>query len=93
MGRQIYLYLHRSRQLRALGTGSRLDNRRRKRRPTSHYFHCDKIGIPREMTDSEGKLVWFGDYYGWGKLKNETNTSGTAHQPFRLQNILVRTGM
>ena len=93
LGRQIYLYLHRSRQLRALGTGSRLDNRRRKRRPTSHYFHCDKIGIPREMTDSEGKLVWFGDYYGWGKLKNETNTSGTAHQPFRLQNILVRTGM
>ena len=93
LGRQIYLYLHRSRQLRALGTGSRLDNRRRKRRPTSHYFHCDKIGIPREMTDSEGKLVWFGDYYGWGKLKNETNTSGNAHQPFRLQNILVRTGM
>ena len=35
LGRQIYLYLHRSRQLRALGTGSRLDNRRRKRRPTS----------------------------------------------------------
>ena len=52
----------------------------------AHYFHCDKIGIPREMTDSEGKLVWFGDYYGWGKLKNETNTFGTAHQPFRLQN-------
>ena len=25
-------------------------------------------------------------YYGWGKLKNETNTSGNAHQPFRLQN-------
>ena len=24
-------------------------------------------------------------YYGWGKLKNETNTSGNAHQPFRLQ--------
>ena len=51
-----------------------------------NYFHCDQIGIPREMTDSEGNLVWFGDYYGWGKLKSETNTSGTAHQPFRLQN-------
>ena len=51
-----------------------------------HYFHCDQIGIPREMTDSDGNLVWFGDYYGWGKLKNETNISGTAHQPFRLQN-------
>ena len=51
-----------------------------------HYFHCDQIGIPREMTDKDGNLVWFGDYYGWGKLKSETNISGTAHQPFRLQN-------
>ena len=38
------------------------------------------------MTDKDGNLVWFGDYYGWGKLKSETNISGTAHQPFRLQN-------
>ena len=51
-----------------------------------HYFHCDQIGIPREMTDKDGNLVWFGYYYGWGKLKSETNISGTAHQPFRLQN-------
>ncbi|WP_308033559.1 RHS repeat domain-containing protein, partial [Neisseria bergeri] len=51
-----------------------------------HYFHCDQIGIPREMTDKDGNLVWFGDYYGWGKLRSETNISGTTHQPFRLQN-------
>ncbi|WP_304677981.1 RHS repeat domain-containing protein [Neisseria polysaccharea] len=51
-----------------------------------HYFHCDQIGIPREMTDKDGNLVWFGDYYGWGKLKSETNVTGTTHQPFRLQN-------
>ncbi|MGT2804113.1 MULTISPECIES: hypothetical protein [Streptococcus] len=38
------------------------------------------------MTDDEANLVWFGDYYGWDILKNETNISGTAHQPFRLQN-------
>ena len=38
------------------------------------------------MTDKDGNLLWFGDYYGWGKLKSETKTSGTAHQPFRLQN-------
>ena len=55
-------------------------------RQQTHYFHCDQIGIPREMTDKDGNLVWFGDYYGWGKLKSETNISGTAHQPFRLQN-------
>ena len=52
----------------------------------AHYFHCDQIGIPREMTDSEGKLVWFGDYYGWGKLKNATKVTDSAYQPFRLQN-------
>ncbi|WP_456090329.1 RHS repeat domain-containing protein [Neisseria sp.] len=51
-----------------------------------NYFHCDQIGIPREMTDKDGNLLWFGDYYGWGRLKNETNVTGTAHQPFRLQN-------
>ena len=44
----------------------------------AHYFHCDKIGIPREMTDSEGKL-------GWGKLKNATKVTDSAYQPFRLQ--------
>ena len=38
------------------------------------------------MTDDKSNLVWFGDYYGWGKLKSETNVTGTAHQPFRLQN-------
>ena len=38
------------------------------------------------MTDGEGNLGCFGDYYGWGKLKSETNISGTAYQPFRLQN-------
>ena len=38
------------------------------------------------MTDDKGNLVWFGDYYGWGKLKSETNVTVTAHQPFRLQN-------
>mgnify|MGYP003586804360 FL=1 len=51
----------------------------------TNYFHCDQIGIPREMTDGDGKLLWFGDYYGWGKLKTETNITN-AHQPFRLQN-------
>ncbi len=51
-----------------------------------HYLHYDQIGIPREMIDDKGNLVWFGNYIGWGKLKSETNTSGTAYQPFRLQN-------
>ena len=52
----------------------------------THYFHCDQIGIPREMTDDEGNLVWFGNYTGWGRLKEETKVTDSAYQPFRLQN-------
>ena len=55
-------------------------------RQQTYYFNCDKIGIPREMTDKDGNLVWFENYYGWGKLKSKINISGTAYQPFRLQN-------
>ena len=25
------------------------------------YFHTDQIGIPREMTDIHGNLLWYGD--------------------------------
>ena len=51
-----------------------------------HYFHCDQIGIPREMTDKDGNLLWFGSYTGWGRLKEETKVTDSAYQPFRLQN-------
>ncbi|HFC8513199.1 TPA: RHS repeat domain-containing protein [Neisseria subflava] len=52
----------------------------------THYFHCDQIGIPREMTDKDGNLLWFGNYTGWGRLKEETKVTDAAYQPFRLQN-------
>ncbi|WP_420358866.1 RHS domain-containing protein [Rodentibacter pneumotropicus] len=32
-----------------------------------NYFHCDQIGIPREVMDSEGKLIWRGRYDAWGQ--------------------------
>ena len=87
LGRQIYLYLHRSRHsydpLAQVHDWTTEDGESRQQ---THYFHCDQIGIPREMTDDEGNLVWFGDYYDWGKLKSETNVTVTAYQSFRLQN-------
>ena len=55
-------------------------------RHQTHYFHCDQIGIPREMTDKDGNLLWFGNYTGWGRLKEETRVTDSAYQPFRLQN-------
>ena len=55
-------------------------------RQQTHYFHCDQIGIPREMTDKDGNLLWLGNYTGWGRLKEETRVADSAYQPFRLQN-------
>ena len=52
----------------------------------AHYFHCDPIGIPREMTDGEGNLLWYGEYTAWGRLKKDERVYKDAHQPFRLQN-------
>ena len=50
------------------------------------YYHNDQIGIPREITDEEGNIVWSGDYSGWGKLTQEGRLKLDIHQPFRLQN-------
>nr|WP_275112242.1 RHS domain-containing protein [Streptococcus sp. DFI.7.26] len=58
----------------------------RESRQQTHYFHCDQIGIPRELTDKDGNLLWFGNYTGWGRLKEETRVTDSAYQPFRLQN-------
>ena len=55
-------------------------------RQETNYFHCDQIGIPREMTDKDGNLLWFGNYTGWGRLKEENKVTDSAYQPFRLQN-------
>ena len=50
------------------------------------YFHNDQIGIPREMTDINGNLLWYGEYTAWGRLKKDGRVYKNAHQPFRLQN-------
>ena len=50
------------------------------------YFHNDQIGIPREMTDVHGNLLWYGEYTAWGRLKKDERIYKNAHQPFRLQN-------
>ena len=42
-------------------------NEEGERRQQTHYFHCNKIGIPREMPDDKGDLVrgllWMGNKY------------------------------
>ena len=55
-------------------------------RQQTHYFHCDQISIPREITNKDGNLLWFGNYIGWGRLKKDERVYRNVHQPFRLQN-------
>ena len=50
------------------------------------YFHTDQVGIPKEMTDVHGNLLWYGEYTAWGRLKKDERVYKNAHQPFRLQN-------
>lgn len=53
-------------------------------RQQTHYSHCDQIGIPREITNKDGNLLWFGNYIGWGRLKKDERVYRNVHQPFRL---------
>ena len=38
------------------------------------------------MTDKDSNLLWYGEYTGWGRLKEETKVTDSAYQPFCLQN-------
>ena len=55
-----------------------------------HYFHCDQIGLPRELTDRHGNISWEGKYLGWGRLSSaqawgEGSDTAAAVQPLRFQ--------
>jgi RHS repeat-associated protein len=50
------------------------------------YFHCDQVGVPRELTDPAGHLIWEAEYHGWGRLKTESLTHLDVPRPLlRLQ--------
>ncbi|HHN8391435.1 TPA: RHS repeat-associated core domain-containing protein [Morganella morganii] len=36
------------------------------------YYHVALNGLPEELTDSQGRIIWHGDYSLWGKLRRET---------------------
>ena len=54
-------------------------------RQQTHYSHCNQIGIPREITNKDGNLLWFGNYTSWDRLKKDERVYRNVHQPFRLQ--------
>ena len=53
--------------------------------PQINYLHTDQVGLPKEMTDETGELIWYAKYKTWGKVEEEHNLK-QAYQPFRFQN-------
>ena len=79
LGRQVYLYLHRSRQLRTLGTSTQPHQCRRRKPPTNPLLPLRPNGIPCEMTDKDGNLLWYGEYTAWGRLKKDERVYKNSH--------------
>ncbi|MEQ2884158.1 RHS domain-containing protein [Veillonella nakazawae] len=60
-GRYTYIYTD-SGSYEPLAQAHNRINEEGERRQQTHYFHCDQIGIPREMTDKDSNLLWYGEY-------------------------------
>jgi RHS repeat-associated protein len=53
-----------------------------------YYYHCNVAGLPEDVTDGEGRIVWRGRYSVWGKLLYQKTSSETPQgfvQPLRMQ--------
>jgi RHS repeat-associated protein len=40
------------------------------------YYHCDQIGLPRELTDEAGAIVWRAAFNAWGTTAQEHQAPG-----------------
>ncbi|MDF7681672.1 RHS domain-containing protein [Enterobacteriaceae bacterium ESL0689] len=51
-----------------------------------YWYHNDASGLPRELTDAEGNIVWWADYHGWGRTAQvRACNEDEIHQPLRYQ--------
>ncbi|SAK99951.1 RHS repeat-associated core domain-containing protein [Caballeronia ptereochthonis] len=48
------------------------------------YYHTDQIGMPIELTDSEGRVQWQAAYNAWGSTRIQ-EMRRNVHQPLRFQ--------
>ena len=37
-----------------------------------YYFHTDQVGLPEELSNAQGQLVWQASYQTWGNTASET---------------------
>ena len=47
-----------------------------------YYFHTDQVGLPQELSNSQGQLVWQVSYKTWGNtVSEEWEVKSLANQP------------
>jgi RHS repeat-associated protein len=62
------------------------------------WYHCDALGTPLELTDSNGQLAWSADYQAWGQVSQQRSEWADQHlltNPLRFQGQYhdVETGL
>jgi RHS repeat-associated protein len=53
-----------------------------------HYYHCDHLGTPTEMTDCDGNMSWAAKHKAWGAAKvaiSDAAEKAGIKNPFRFQ--------
>ncbi|MDM3766119.1 RHS domain-containing protein, partial [Proteus mirabilis] len=51
-----------------------------------YYTHSSLSGLPEALTNSEGEIVWQGQYSAWGHLQRQTRPTSTFN---REQNLIM----
>ena len=70
------------------GTGQSGDTRYQPLAAELYYFQTDHLGTPLEVADSDGNLVWVGQYRAWGQLERVKDGNGehaSTDNPLRFQ--------
>jgi len=53
-----------------------------------HYYQCDHLGTPMELTDEDGNIAWEANYKAWGEARltiSETARKAGLKNPIRFQ--------
>ena len=43
----------------------------------TYWYQCDQVGVPQELTDQKGNIVWAADYKAWGQATIRALGTGT----------------
>ena len=43
----------------------------------TYWYQCDQVGVPQELTDEQGNIVWAADYKAWGQGQPRALATGT----------------